>query len=333
MVGCHDDTLLYKMLQDSPAIAAPMRFRHKLDTRNMREIRDVVEKYDIQLINAQASRDRYTAIFANLWYGLKLPIIHTRRQNPRSDGGWLQRKFYTKNTERIVVISEGLKKIFMEEKGYEAKDLKVIYNGMPPSFFDSFDPQKTEALKREYGIDGSFRLIGCVARAKRQQYLVRALPMLPKDVKIFFAGITDQDRNTGAIADELGVRDRIIWAGSVPREEIVNYYPMFDVFALPSHMDGFGLVLVEAMGMGIPIVATKFGGIVDVLQEQRNGLWYEKGNTEDFARQLNRVLEDQELRAELIAHGKRAAREDFSLEATITNYENFFQNIINSRQG
>ena len=326
-VGCPRDSLLFKMLENSPAKRIAMPFRGRFDMKTLRIIRDLVRANSIEIINAQSSTDRYNSIFANRLYKLGAKVVHTRRQRPLSMGGALQRAFYVRNTAKIVVVSDELKRTLVK-KGYPADHIEVIYNGMSPDFFAHADPSKTKALRRRFGLADDEVVVGCISRLKNQEQLVRAARHLSPNITLFFVGI--EKGIFDGLAKRLDLPNRIIYAGIVPREEVTDYYRLFDLFVLPSTMDGFGLVLVEAMGLGVPVIGTHSQGIVDVLDHERNGLWFEDGDIEGLAERIELILNDAVTRERLVANGYIAAREVFTLEKTIDNYEVFFRRLIAS---
>lgn len=325
VVGCRRTSLLFELLQESKVIAYPMTFRHKLDGANRRQIRDVVHQYQIDLINAQSSIDRYTSIFAKWQYKLSAKLVHTRRQTPKSVGGFLQNWFYVKGTDKIVCISPQLKQTFVN-KGFPSEHIQVIYNGLPAERFQQFSDDQVLALRQKYDLSPDDLVIGCVSRLKNQEQLIRALPYLPASIKVLFVGI--QKGHFDELVQSLQIPNPIIYAGKVSGKEVMNYYKLMQVKVLPSTMDGFGLVLVEAMGMGTPVVGTRYEGIIDVLDEEKNGLWFEDDDVQTLAEKINTVLFNQTERTRLIENGKKAAFGRFSLQHTIDHYERFFEQLI-----
>lgn len=329
VVGLRLESLLYKMLETTKVILQPMTFRGKLDLVNIRQIRDAVFKYNIQLVNAQSGKDRYTSILSRWLYKLPVVLVHTRRQEPKSLGGWLQNNFYVKGTDKIIVISPRLKKTFVE-KGIPAHHIQVIMNGIPKLRFEEADLNKSEALRKQFGIKPGDIVICCISRRKKQEQLLQALPLLKNDnIKVLFVGI-----ESGSLDHEvkqLSIKNPILYAGIVSPDEVMSYYPLCTLSVLPSTMDGFGLVLVEAMGMGIPVIATRSQGIIDVLNHQQNGLWFEDGDIQQLAEQIQRILTDDELRQKLISNGKKAAFTEFSLDRTLTEYEQFFEQLVKNK--
>ena len=264
-------------------------------------------------------------ITANRLYRLGVKIVHTRRQRSLSMGGAIQRSFYVRNTSRIIVVSRELKRAFVDN-GYPADHIKVIYNGMSPEFFESADMSKTEELRRRFDIAGSDVVVGCISRLKNQEQLVRAAKHIRPDISIMFVGI---ERGIfDDLAKRIGLPNRMIYAGIVPREEVVDYYRIFDVFVLPSTMDGFGLVLLEAAGLGVPVIGTRSHGIIDVLDNQRNGLWFEDGDVGELARKIESIIDDSTIRERLISNGLDAAHNIFTIKKTIDNHESFFMRLM-----
>lgn len=324
-MGCPEASYLAELLKDTRVVLEPMVFRNKIDFRNIRHIARFAREKEIDIINAQSSRDRYTSIFARKLYRVKSKVVHTRRQRPGSIGGSLQNWFYVSGTERIVVNSNQLKLTFIK-KGIPEKHLYVIFNGIPPDNFSLIDETFAAELKTKHGLRSDDVVIGCVSRHKKQYQLIEALTYLPENIKVIFVGI-----EPGILDDlvrEKGIKNEIIYAGIVDKKTVMNYYRLFDVMVLPSVTEGFGLVLVEAMGAGTPVIGTRAAGIIDVLDEQKNGLWYENENSKELADKIRQVLEDSGLRNRLIENGRKAATGRFSIDQTVVNYEQFFESLI-----
>jgi glycosyltransferase involved in cell wall biosynthesis len=323
--GCPAESHLAEILKDSGVIVEPMVFRSKLDLKNVKHIARFAREKGIDIINAQSGRDRYTSILARKIYRIDARIIHTRRQTPRSTGGFLQNWFYVSGTERIIVNSNQLKATFIK-KGIPENHLQVIFNGIPRENFSMMDNSVVKELKLKHGLGSNDVVIGCVSRRKKQYQLIEALTNLPEEIKVIFVGI--EPGILDGLIREKGIKNEIIYAGIVDKRTVMNYYTLFNVMVLPSTTEGFGLVLVEAMGAGVPVIGTRAEGIIDVLDDQKNGLWYEDGNAVELAGKIRQVLEDADLRNRLVGNGKKAAFERFSIDQTVLNYEKFFESVL-----
>lgn len=325
-VGCPEESLLYSLLEKSPAVRIPMVFRGKLDRQNIRHIAQIVRQYDIQIINAQSSLDRYTAIFANLIYRLKLPIIHTRRQTPKSMGGKLQSWFYTHFTKKIVAVSEGVK-LQLVQLGIPAQHIAVIYNGTPPEKYILTDPNRSQTLCQQYGIKAKEMVIGCVSRYKQQEQLLAAVGLLSFPVTVLLVGISEKP-NYKRITDAYTLPHRIIYTGEIPNTDVLYYYPLFAVKVLPSVIEGLSQSLLEAMAMGVPVIATRAAGNIDLIRDKQNGLLFDENDVKTLSQHLENVLTNQTLRQTLIEAGKQTALHDFSITRTLDNYEAFYANMV-----
>ena len=253
-----EGSLLFRLLQDSAVKLIGMPFRSKLDIRTVRMISNVIKEEAIEIVDVQASRDRYLTIFSKWLYSLNVKIVHTRRQQPLSVGGWIQNNFYLRGTDKIIVVSDELKNTFVE-MGYPASHLAVIYNGTPPEQYQQIEEKRIEDLREQFGLQPQDTVVGCVSRMKEQPQLIEALQHLDHRIKVIFAGIPEGSLDK--YVERFGIKNPIIYAGTLSKIDTLHLYKLLDVNVLPSTMDGFGLVLVEAMALGVPVVATRFGGI------------------------------------------------------------------------
>ena len=326
-VGCRPNSLLHTLLENTEVRLVPMRFRGRFNLKDIKALRDTVKKYGIQLINAQSSIDRYTSILVKKLYLPDVKVVHTRRQRPKSAGGWLQNLFYVRGTDKVVVISDELKEVFVKS-GYPETHLQVIYNGTPAGQYAAVTSEKVEELRRRFSIGTGDIVVGCVSRMKEQPQLIQALALLDPQIKVVFAGI--KPGSLDEIAKKANLKNEIIYAGVLSHPEVLNLYKLMNVNVLASTMDGFGLALVEAMALEVPVVATNAYGIKNVVKDEVNGLLFENGDIKGLAGQLKRVLSDTVLKQRLVENGRKTALEEFSMEKTIANYEQFFEALTRS---
>jgi len=257
-------------------------------------------------------------------------VVHTRRQTPLSCGGFIQRTLYVKGTDGIVVISNGLKKTFIQ-KGFPENHLTVIHNGTPATRYRRPSPERIAKLRSTWGIDPSQPVIGSISRYKKQDQIVRALPALPPDLTVLFAGCDRNDLDD--VIRQTAPTQTIICTGTIPLDEILDYYSLLDVNILASTTDGFGLVLLEAMAYDVPVVATAAQGITDVVQHEYNGLLFEDGDINALAQSVTRLLPDTPLRSRCVENGQKTVFSTFSLARTAKRYDEYFASLLAKRRG
>ncbi|MDI6709614.1 MAG: glycosyltransferase family 4 protein [Thermoanaerobacterales bacterium] len=176
-------------------------------------------------------------------------------------------------TDRIITVSENLRRELIEREGIEASRIVTIYNGIAPGRFDAGSGART-AIRWELGLAGDAPVIGTVARLAPQKgitYLIRALALLRErmpDVRGVVVGDGPLRATLEREAEECGVP--VVFAGY--RTDIPALMAAFDVFVLPSVTEGLPLIVLEAMASGRAVVATAVGGLPEAVAEGETGL-------------------------------------------------------------
>jgi glycosyltransferase involved in cell wall biosynthesis len=325
-VGCREDMLIWQLLEGSKANRIAMTFNGKFDFNNWKQIRDAVKLHDIQIINAQSSYDRYTSIFAKWRYNLNVEIIHTRRQMPISNAGFIQSFIYNKGTRGIVAVSQQVKDALVK-LGLKAESVKVIHNGTPKEKYNHIDDQKVASLKEQFKIEPNDFVIGCISRPKNQIQILESLKLIENPVKVIFCGIEASEEMMATIRS-YAVPHQIYFVGSVEASEILNYYKIFTINILASTMEGLSQSLLEAMALGVPVVATAFAGNLDLIEHEKNGLLFQDGDIQALAKHIQNLKSDTLLRKRLIEEGQVTAFQKFSIENTIQKYEEYFLSLL-----
>ena len=163
--------------------------------------------------------------------------------------------------------------------GVPAERMHVLHDTFDPARF-SIGPKPTRLLER-FKLSSNDRIILTVGRLlaaeayKGHDRLIRALPAIRGRVanaKYLIVGSGDDRPRLEAIARECGVTDAVIFAGRVPTEELSGYYRLCDLFAMPSTGEGFGIVFLEALATGKPVLAGNRDGSVDALNHGELGV-------------------------------------------------------------
>ena len=126
----------------------------------------------------------------------------------------------------------------------------------------------------------------------------------------------------------MNLNNRVISLGMLAGEDTLNHYQIFDINILASVMEGLSQSLLEAMYLGVPVIATRAAGNISLIKDRENGLFFENGDIQGLVKAVKEVMENEKLRKKLIENGQRTAKYDFSITKVIENYEEVFQNII-----
>lgn len=202
-------------------------------------------------------------------------------------------RFTLYKADRIIAVSEFLKDR-VESIGVPKEKVEVIYGGTPmPENGGPFDFAGRVVL-----------FIGNLVPQKGVDTLISAFKKIDiDDLGLFIVGSGPEGQRLKAMSNGL---DNIKFLGM--RNGLKEILTKSDVLVLPSREEGFGLVLLEAMALGTPVVATNTGGIPEIVENGASGILVEKESSSELADAIVRVLEDEDLRKTLIENGKNRAK-------------------------
>lgn len=263
----------------------------------------------------------------------KVPFrIITRRVDfPLKKNYFSQRK-YMKNIDAIIAISEGVKKVLVEG-GVDPENVEVISSGIDFSSFeeDSSALTSKDYLHREFSFAVDDYLVGIVAHLadhKGHQYLIQATKILKQQapkIKTIIVGEGPLSMELNRQAKELDVEDIIFFLGF--RKDIPKILSSLDLFVLSSHLEGMGSSILDAMASRLPVVATKVGGIPEVVINGETGLLVPPRNPSALARAILRLYSDKTLASRLGQKGYELVHRKFSAEAMAEKVVRLYEKI------
>lgn len=141
--------------------------------------------------------------------------------------------------------------------------------------------------------------------------VIEALKHLPDNYKFLILGRGYEEARLRARTRDLKIQDRVKFLGYVPQDEIPRYLQISDVFVRPSLSEGLGNSFLEAMGSGIPVIATAVGGIPDFLTDGQTGLFCEVNDPLDIAHKVEKIMADKESRDRMVGQAKDMVRDKY----------------------
>lgn len=216
-------------------------------------------------------------------------------------------KFTAKFTDKLFVISKPLMEWGLAEGIGNAEKYIINYDGIEIEKFQNY--VDVEAKKKEFGLSPDERVVGTVAKlweGKGHKYLLEAASEIIKfykDVKFMFVGEGYLDKELKDYAKKLNIADSIIFTGF--KTDIPEITAIFDIACLPSLFEGMGRVLLEAQASGKPVVATRVGGIAEIVKDGQSGILVPPADSHALAEAIIKLLKERELLEKM----GRAARE------------------------
>jgi glycosyltransferase involved in cell wall biosynthesis len=223
-----------------------------------------------------------------------------------------------READHLLAVSHYTRQAVIDAYGIEPAKISVVPNTFEAGRF--MPGPKPAYLLLRYGLESDQPVILTVSRLamseryKGHRQILAAVGQVrrrfPK-VRYLVVGTGDDLPGLRSHAVELGVQDVVIFAGHVPVSELSDHYCLCDAFAMPSSREGFGIVFLEAMASGKPVIAGNSDGAVDALDEGRLGVLVDPNNTEQIADAVIQVLDKrpkgalwynpEALRAEVVA--------------------------------
>lgn len=234
-------------------------------------------------------------------------------------------------TDVAIGVSNAVKAFMIRGRSIPEAKIRVIWNGVQLQNFRNVAKEKIDAFRQNLGVDAKARLIGSVTRLREEKgnrFLIEAFARLREkypETRLVLIGDGPLKSALEQQAKEQGDGDRVIFTGFVP--EIAPALAAFDVVAVPSLREGFGLVLVEAMACGKPVVASAVGGMLEVAEDGVSALLVPPADAAALAGAIDSCLADAEFAAAL---GRRAqeASEKFSIEANVSALEKLYAELV-----
>jgi len=239
---------------------------------------------------------------------------------------------YKFGVDRYVAISRAIKNV-LEKDGIDGNRIEVVHSGIDLARVAGADGA---AVRAELGISEDAPVIGTVAHFawhKGLEYLVDAARMVADEiegVKIVLVGTGGLEEAIRQRAAASGADDGIVFAGF--RTDIPQCLAMFDVFTMPSLMEGLCTSILDALAARKPVVASRTGGIPEIVENGETGLLVPPGDAAALAGALIRVLREPDLAVRMAERGRRKVREQFSIDAMVAGNIGVYERLLAERR-
>lgn len=222
-------------------------------------------------------------------------------------------KSIVSNSDAVVVLTEGMKN-YLNDRGF-----KVDY--IIPDALNLSD-------YRDGGDDGFILHAGRLVPHKRVEDLIKAYSKISDNIKehLVIIGSGPCEKALKSYATSLGVKDRVIFIPFLPRSKYRDYLSKCSVFVLPSEAEAFGVVIIEAMASGKPVIARDIIGPRDIIAHGYNGFLFENGD--ELKKYLKLLLSDKGLRGKLGKNARKIVEAKYTFRRIADSYEKLYESLI-----
>jgi sugar transferase (PEP-CTERM/EpsH1 system associated) len=344
------------------------RFRHAIAcVEDYSDFRDRIQRKDVEVVAMHRSRigtwGLRKAIF-DLCRRLKPTIVHSRnmsgldailpayfagvRHRVHGEHGWdvndldgigfkpaLLRRLHAPFVERYVTVSTHLEDYLVERVKVPRSKITQIYNGVDTRRFEPRNASSVSALPLGFTDRDSIVLgtVGRIQPVKDQATLVRAFADLLRSnremarrARLVVIGDGPLLSNLRKLVETLDIASSVWLPGSL--SNVPDLLRSFDVFVLPSLSEGISNTILEAMATGLPVLATRAGGNVELVEEGATGRLFAPGDVEGLVSLLGELVTNDPLRQRMAVSARQVSIQRFGIERMIEQYEATYESLI-----
>ena len=235
--------------------------------------------------------------------------------------------------KHILVVSEAVKKRYVEA-GFVADNISIIPpRGIPSVLIRKeynrnikLHDEQTKLLyvgrlSKEKGIDTALKTV---------EYLTNKSEMQNLTLDIIGDGDEQYVKELHIITEKLGIENRVKFIGELQYEDVLKEYDNYYMLLVPSLWEEpFGVIILEAMSQGLPVIASKVGGIPDILENEKTGLLVPPGDSLKMAEAVKKLVDNPSLHETISRNGIKRVQEEYTNELIIEKIENYMFSVFN----
>jgi glycosyltransferase involved in cell wall biosynthesis len=297
------------------------------DLKALWRIVATAKREGIEIIVANLGKEYWPAAVAAKVLGIR--IVFVRHQVDRLKKA--TRYLIERHVQRVAAVSIAVRDA-LTECGVSDEKITVIYNAVDIGWFKPSNAHR-ESAREELGFAERDIVVGTAGklhRGKGVYDLLQAAGGLTgryRALRLLYVGDGPERTALEQEAIRLSIRDKVVFAGL--RSDMERMYAAMDIFVLPSTCrEAFGMVIIEAMAMGKPVIATATGGIPEVVKDGTNGILVHPGDLEGLADAICRLIDDGALSSRLSGEGRATVEQYYSEDAISAAFENMLREVL-----
>ena len=275
---------------------------------------------DIDLMHTHLTRATYFGAITGLMRGIPaISTVHIANHDQVY-------KRMARGSNRLIAVSNFVRGM-LHGRGIPDKYIDTVYNGTD---FTQYETSPKNLVKDELGIPRDRRLIGLIGRVCREKghlLMIEAMKTIAseyRDTHLMFVGRIEQqfDAEVKQAISDAGIENRLTMTGV--RHDVPRLLDACEFTTMPSHQETFGVAAIEAMARGKAVVASRIGGLTEVVRHQQTGLLVDL-RPEELTEAVSYLLENQKERDEMGALGRVIVEQKFTLKHMVDRLETIYR--------
>jgi len=238
-------------------------------------------------------------------------------------------KILAKFTDRIITVSDAVRDFYIKEEGISADKYLTIHNGVDLERFN-FIPDVVKKRK-ELGFKNEpvVGMFGRLVPQKTPQYFIEAASRIAGEIpeaRFLVVGDGPLRKMLEERCNKLDIKDKVIFTGL--RKDVLEIMAAIDVVSLSSSREGLSIVVLEAMALSKPVVATRVGGNPETIIDGRTGFLVEPNSPQQLADKIIILLRDRNRAEEMGRKGRERVEEEFNIDRTVKSTANLYETLL-----
>lgn len=260
----------------------------------------------------------------------RTPVFVAHEHGSASQGGslrsFLDRWLIGRAADAFIAVSQEDRRKMINVFGIPSDKVRLVMNGIVP-----LQPPRSD-LRAELGIPPDAEVVGTLAVLRREKALeilidaAKLLALTFPRLKVLIAGTGPEEKQLRALVRARDLEDTVVMLGF--RSHVADVLAALDVAAFTSDREGSPLAVMESMAAGKPVVATRVGGVPELIEDGVHGLLVPPRDPGALADAVTLLLRDPSLRAELGRRGRERQRRDFDIAATVRRVEDLYEELV-----
>lgn len=308
-------------------------FKSPFEWGKYKKVLEVIRKYQPHIIHGAVFEGMSMATFGGL-FG-KVPIVileETSFPSTRSKKALFLQRVYSIFADKVIGIAPSVVQFLKEKVKISPSKVLLINNGVDVP--ESCSDEEIFHIRKSLRIEKDDLIIGSVGRVhdsvKRFSDILLAIKLLdnPK-IKFLLVGQGPDINELNKLSNQLGIQDQFIPVGF--QEKPDSYYQIMDVFCLPSAHEGFGLVAAEAMLHRLPVIATKVGGLQDIVVDNETGFLIPPNSPQEIAEKIQYLIDFPETSKSMGENGYERAMEHYTADRYCRKVEDLYLELLKKK--
>lgn len=304
-----------------------IKFSTKKLLSNASSLSKIIKDENIKIVHAHDNTASLVSYLAKKIFGLNVKVVsHIHNCYPFLKSNGVNKKIdkYLRNKyDYNITCGKNVTDFYKKNTDYFNENRSLtLSNAMDINYITNVHKREVNEIIKRYNIDVNKKVLGFIGRLDEQKGIIPFIKELSKHKKkfedsiILLVGNGSQEEEIKSLIKELHLEDLFILTGF--QEKVNAFYPIIDIFFLPSLYEGLPMVLLEAMAFKKAVISMNVGSISEVIMNNETGILIEKGNYEKFINELIRLKNYEILKNKLCLKGFEYINKNYNIK----NYEN-----------